>query len=121
MYRLAIEDETFDEVREAFNAMLQHTVNTMAMQQNPEGAITLKLSIVFEDDQVVDQNGAVHKITVPVFKHTVSNVVQSKSSMGGAIAMQRQLCKDARGQWALRDIPTDQLDMWDDEEEEYEE
>ena len=111
MYRFKIEDETFDEVRDSLNGMLQNTVTTMMDKKNAEGSVTLKLSISLENDRIVDPNtGAIRDVVVPTFSHTVSNVVQTKNSIGGQINMERELVWDANSHtWAMRDIGVEQM------------
>lgn len=111
MYRFKIEDETFDEVRDSLNGMLQNTVTTMMDKRNAEGSVTLKLSISLETDKIIDPStGSIRDVYVPKFVHTVSNVIQTKNSVGGQIDMERELYFDSKtGCWAMKDLGYEQV------------
>lgn len=111
MYKFSIEDETFDDVRDALDGMLQNTISTMMAKKNSEGSVTLKLSITLDSDKIVDPTtGVIRDVYVPKFSHTVSNVVQTKNSVGGQIDMERELYFDSKtGCWAMKDLGYEQV------------
>lgn len=113
MYRFSIEDETFDEAKDSLSAILQDTVKKMMAKKNSEGTVTLKLGITLEQDSIVDpETGALRDVVVPSFQYTVSNVIQSKSSIGGKINMERELVFDeSTHTWAMRDIGMEQMEF----------
>ena len=113
MYRFTIEDETFDEARESLSSILEDTVTKMMAKNSSEGTVTLKLGISLESTQIIDpETGSIRDMVVPSFSYNVSNVIQTKNSIGGQIAMERELVWDKEtGSWAMRDFGMEQMEM----------
>ena len=119
MYRFTLDDETFDEVRDAVDAMIQDTVRVMMEKKNTDGTVTLKLGITMERENIVDpQTGAIREAVLPTFSYSVANVVQTKNSIGGKLDMEREACYDPRAhQWVMRDFGAEQIGFDDEDEE----
>lgn len=117
MYRFAINDETFDEVRDALDAMLEHTIESMKGHNSSEGQVTMKLNITMDTDKIIEDTGEVREITIPKFRHTISSAVAHKSSIGGEVTAERELVWDKGNmKWAMTDIGGEQESFFGDDE-----
>lgn len=113
VYTFAISDETFEEVRESFDTMLQNTVDRMFKLKNPEGEVNLKLKIKFESTKVLDPaTGEAREALVPVFGHKVTNLIQDKNAIDGQISYEREIVYDeSTGGYGMRDLYGEQMEF----------
>lgn len=121
-YDLSINQEIFDNLRSDFDLVLQRAVGNMKMKGAEEATLTLKLSIVLEEEEVydTDENGNesdVRMITKPSFSHEVSSVMQVKDKKKGALSGEYNLVWDSNAKkYVVCPIDNGQTSLFDENE-----
>lgn len=80
---ITLGSDTFAQIRENFDLLLQRLFQKMQQNNSDEGSITLKVDINIITDYVPDENGKSQRIDKPVIKHKVSTTVPVKDSFDG--------------------------------------
>lgn len=113
---LSLNGNTFQRLKQDFDAVLNRTVGNMTMKGAEDATITMKLDLSLEKSSVGAGNG-VQEVTIPSFKHTISSVMQVKEKMTGQLAGEYSMVWDEDEEyWVLRKIENGQMDLFDDDE-----
>ena len=80
---ITMESETFSQIRESFNLLLQRLFQKMEQNHSNEGAITLKVDLSVGTDFVPDGNGNSREVHKPVLKYNINTQVPVKDGFGG--------------------------------------
>lgn len=80
---ITMESETFSQIRESFNLLLQRLFQKMEQNHSDEGAITLKVDLSVGTDFVPDGNGNSREVHKPVLKYKINTQVPVKDGFGG--------------------------------------
>lgn len=80
---ITMDSETFAQVRENFDMLLQRLFQKMQQNNSDEGNISLKVDVNMIDDYIPGEDGATRRISKPVLKHKITTTVPVKDSMDG--------------------------------------
>ena len=80
---ITMESETFSQIRESFNLLLQRLFQKMEQNHSDEGAITLKVDLSVGTDFVPDGNGNSREVHKPVLKYKINTKVPVKDGFDG--------------------------------------
>lgn len=80
---ITMESETFSQIRESFNLLLQRLFQKMEQNHSDEGAITLKVDLSVGTDFVPDGNGNSREVHKPVLKYKINTQVPVKDGFDG--------------------------------------
>ena len=80
---ITMDSDTFAQVRENFDMLLQKLFQKMQQNNSDEGSITLKIDVNMTDDYIPDENGTARRISKPILKHKISTTVPVKDSFDG--------------------------------------
>ena len=83
MKSLKIEDETFEQLREDMNQVLQKLLANMAEKGSTEGKLTVGIDVSFTEEKVANRDpnipGDSIIVHTPSFSHKVGSVLQIKN------------------------------------------
>lgn len=115
---LSLKGETFNALKEDFDAVLARTIGNMEMKGADEATVTLKLGISLE--KTTDFSGDEEKeVTKPSFKHDINSVMQVKDKKSGALTGDYCLVWDEdEKKWVMKRLGDDQMSLFDAEDEE---
>lgn len=80
---ITMDSETFAQVRENFDLLLQKLFQKMQQNNSDEGSITLKVDVNMVDDYIPGEDGETRRISKPVLKHKINTTVPVKDSIDG--------------------------------------
>lgn len=80
---ITMDSETFTQVRENFDMLLQRLFQKMQQNNSDEGSISLKVDVNMIDDYIPGEDGATRRISKPVLKHKITTTVPVKDSLDG--------------------------------------
>lgn len=84
---LMLEDETFENIRQNFNTVLQRLFKNMIDSGSDEGSITLKIDVTLQEEYIKnfdpDIEGESRLIRKPSFEHKVTSTVSVKDEIKG--------------------------------------
>lgn len=80
---ITMDSETFAQVRENFDMLLQKLFHKMQQNKSDEGSITLKIDVKMIDDYIPDESGTARCISKPILKHKITTTVPVKDSFDG--------------------------------------
>lgn len=80
---ITMDSDTFAQVRENFDMLLQKLFQKMQQNNSDEGSITLKIDVNMTDDYIPDASGTARRISKPILKHKISTTVPVKDSFDG--------------------------------------
>ena len=103
---ITMESDTFFAMKQDMTHALNRLLNNMREYGSDKAALTLKLTITLEDQEL--DNGA--SGTVPKFEHKVSSTVQIKDETEGELAGTYILEDDGNGGHVLKPL-SQQMDM----------
>lgn len=107
--KLTLNEETFSNLKQDFDSVLNRTIGNMEMKGADEATVTLKLSIKLEKTTTYTETGALD-VTRPSFKHDVSSVMQVKDKKSGQLNGEMALVFDSEsGSYILRPITNGQM------------
>ena len=121
---LSLKSETFNVMKEDFDAVLARTIGNMQMRGAESATITLKLGISIQAENGRDWSskveGAMRQFQKPSFKHEINSIMQVKDKVTGALTGDMELVYDAdKDEWMLRKIEDAQTSIFDDNEPVY--
>ena len=117
---LSLKSDTFNTLKEDFDAVLGRTIGNMQMRGAETATITLKLSISISKENCRDWNsddeGAMRQFQRPSFGHEISSVMQVKDKVKGALTGDTELVYDMdTDEWVLRKLENAQRSIFDEE------
>lgn len=116
MKKINLYSEEFDELKINLNASIEHVVKKLASKEFEVGDINLKIKIGFDADY---KNEQLYKKPVVLFK--VNTVLQKKSNVDGGFSYKnKELVLDEDGQPVLQEVKSSQIDVFEEDEEEWE-
>lgn len=116
MKKINLYSEEFDELKINLNASIEHVVKKLASKEFESGDINLKIKIGFDADY---KNEQLYKKPVVLFK--VNTVLQKKSNVDGGFSYKnKELVLDEDGQPVLQEVKSSQIDVFEEDEEEWE-
>lgn len=80
---ITMDSETFAQVRENFDMLLQRLFQKMQKNNSDEGSISLKIDVNMIDDYIPGEDGITRRISKPVLKHKITTTVPVKDSLDG--------------------------------------
>lgn len=80
---LTLESDTFEQVRNTFDTLLQRLFQKMEKNESDEGSITLKVDVNIISDSMDDGEGNHRIIHRPIMKHKITTSVPVKDSFDG--------------------------------------
>lgn len=80
---ITMDSETFAQVRENFDMLLQRLFQKMQQNNSDEGSISLKVDVNMIDDYIPGEDGITRRISKPVLKHKITTTVPVKDSLDG--------------------------------------
>lgn len=80
---ITMDSETFAQVRENFDMLLQRLFQKMQQNNSDEGSISLKVDVNMIDDYIPGEDGVTRRISKPVLKHKITTTVPVKDSLDG--------------------------------------
>lgn len=80
---ITMDSETFAQVRENFDMLLQRLFQKMQQNNSDEGSISLKIDVNMIDDYIPGEDGITRRISKPVLKHKITTTVPVKDSLDG--------------------------------------
>lgn len=80
---ITMDSDTFAQVRENFDMLLQRLFQKMQQNNSDEGSITLKIDVNMSDDYIPDESGTARRISKPILKHKITTTVPVKDSFDG--------------------------------------
>lgn len=109
-----LQDPKFEEMQISFDASIIHVAKKIAAGEFEQGEITLKLKIgtVYEHKEET-----VYKM--PAFNYKIGTNLQKKSSLDGGDAYKDMEFKLDDGVVVLERVKSNQMDMFEDDEEEW--
>lgn len=80
---ITMESESFSQIREKFNLLLQRLFQKMEQNHSDEGSITMKVDVAIGTDFIPDENGSSKEVHKPVLKYKISTQVPVKDGQNG--------------------------------------
>lgn len=115
MKKINLYSEEFDELKINLNASIEHVVKKLASKEFEAGDVNLKIKIGFDPDYKGEK---LYKKPVVTFK--VNTVLQKKSDLGGGFSyVNKELVLDEDGQPVLQEVKSSQIDVFEEDEEEW--
>lgn len=108
-----LQDEKFEEMQISFDASIIHVAKKIAAGEFEQGEITLKLKIGTVYEQKDEK-----AYKMPAFNYKISTNLQKKSSLDGGDAYKDMEFKLDDGVVVLERVKSNQMDMFEDDEEE---
>lgn len=109
-----LQDPKFEEMHTRFNASIIHVAKKIATGEFEQGEITLKLKIGTVYEQ---KDETAYKM--PAFNYKICTNLQKKSSLDGGDAYKDMEFKLDDGVVVLERVKSNQIDMLDEEDEEW--
>ncbi len=111
--KLSLNENTFAQMKEDFDSILNRTIGNMEMKGADEATVTLKLVVKLEKTTTFSETGPLD-VTRPNFKHDISSVMQVKDKKSGQLNEEMALVFDeALGEYVLRPIRDGQMTIDD--------
>ena len=80
---ISMGSDTFEQVRENFDMLLQKLFQKMQQNDSDEGSITLKVDVNIVDEYIPEEDGTERRIGKPIIKHKITTAVPVKDSLEG--------------------------------------
>jgi len=110
--QLSLKGDTFAALQGDFDTILNQTIMNMQEKGTDEAVITLKLKITLASGTVNEGYSSGRAITMPVFNHDISSVMQVKSRMSGILAGNYELVWDGtKGSYVMRQVDDGQVSV----------
>ena len=107
-----LQDPKFEEMQISFDASIIHVAKKIAAGEFEQGEITLKLKIGTVYEQKDEK-----AYKMPAFNYKIGTNLQKKSSLDGGDAYKDMEFKLDDGVVVLERVKTNQMDMFEDDEE----
>lgn len=107
-----LESDTFAQMKQDMTQYLNLLLRLMQRYGEEKATLTLKMTVTLEEQELDD--GC--KGLIPTFEHRVTTSVQRKDETKGKLPGEYVLDADGKGGFNLRPM-SDQLDMFEDQEE----
>ena len=117
MKKINLYTDEFEELKVKLNASIEHVVKKLASKEFEGGDINLKIKIGFNTDY---KNETLYKKPVVLFK--VNTVLQKKTNIDGGFSyVNKELVLDEDGEPVLQEVKSSQIDVFEEDEEEWKE
>lgn len=109
---ITIDGEALASLRTDIDTMMARTLKTMAMTQNGEATVSVKIKITLNKEVIPTEDG-VRNAVRPVFEHDVQSVVQTKDKTSGSMNGEYELVYDEEtDEWVMKSTRR-QISMFD--------
>ena len=117
---LNINSSAFENMKADFDAVLKRTLSNMQQKGSNDAALTLKLNISLEENEVRDfdspEPNAYRKVYKPGFDHKISSVMQIKTEKSGSFNGEYELVWDPDLEdFVMKPIDNGQPSIFDEE------
>lgn len=115
---LDFDSDTFSNVKQDMNFVLQRLMGSMMEKGSNEGSMTVKIDIEMINEWIPnydpDIQGETRKVSRPQFKYKVSSTVKIDDSVSGNMNNELEMVMDDSGEYVLRPVVnTQQRSMFD--------
>lgn len=114
---MTIEDTPFTDLRAQVNTKLQRLLENMISKNSHEGALSIKIHILLNDETIGDIKQGEREAIIPALSYTVASMMKLEDkSKGQQLYSEMELAQDETGQFVLRPIAnTTQQSIFDDQ------
>lgn len=96
MMLITMESDALSVMKRDFDLLMTNSITAMQAWSSHESVINLKLTINLNKVMADDGAGGQREMTVPMFEHKVSAVIQAKSELKGGTPNEYELVWDAK-------------------------
>lgn len=118
MMLITMESDALSDMKRDLDLLITKIIGSMRAWNSTEGAINLKLTIKLNEIMADDGAGGLRGMTVPVFEHKVSAVIQAKTELKGETPSEYELVWDAIAmRYGMVKVRSGQTSLFDEDEE----